>query len=296
MHKTWTLIELINWTKDYLETKGIEKSRLEAELLLADMLGMKRIDLYVSFQRAMSKQELELHKSRVLKRASGAPVQYITGKTSFMGYPIVVDQRVLIPRPETEVLVEEAARFARHTAATNALELGTGSGAISIALAKLAPSLKIVATDISNEALEVALENLRANGVEERIELVRGDLFDSIGARDSAHSFDLVVSNPPYIAHGDIARLPKEIRDFEPAPALDGGENGMDVIRRILAAAPEYLKPGGKLFLEIGSGQGKLVEEAIADLEGFAEAEIKQDLAGMDRVLIARPAEGGSVG
>jgi release factor glutamine methyltransferase len=296
MQKTWTLIKLINWTTDYLDSKGIEKPRLETELLLSDLLGMKRIDLYVSFEKVMSDDELRLHKSRLIKRASGTPIQYITGHTSFMGYPIILDDRVLIPRPETEVLVEHAAHFADQSGASVALELGTGSGAISIALAKMVPSMRIVATDVSETVLEVAKENAKVNEVEGRIDFVWGDLFAALQSADSGRRFDLIVSNPPYVRSDEMENLPVEIREHEPARALDGGKDGLDVIRRILAGAPDYLGPKGRLFLEIGSAQAKQVLEAIAGLGVYGDSEIKRDLAGMDRVLVARPGQGGTVG
>jgi len=296
MTEPWTSLKLIEWTSGHFEKKGIPNPRLDAELLLAHVLKCKRVDLYVGFEKTVSEKHLSEFKTLIERRAKREPLQYIIGETEFWGLKIKVTPDVLIPRPETELLVEEALKFPM---AVEILDIGTGSGCIAIALAKHLPDSKIVATDISKEALEIAKENAEAHGVADRIEFVASDIASILpGARlrptppnppsvrsDGmnpilAHGkFDLIVSNPPYIPTSEFPDLQPEVRDFEPRKALDGGKAGLEVIGKILQEAPDFLKEGGRLLMEVGEGQAERIKKDFP-------CEIRKDYNGVERLII----------
>ena len=248
-----TVLEVIQRSTEFLAKRGVESPRLQSELLLAHVLALPRMKLYLNFERALSPAETDSMRDLVKRRGTREPLQHILGSVSFCGLEIAVNRSVLIPRPETELLAEAGWEFlAGAGEAARALDLGTGSGCLAIALAAKCPAARVVATDISPDALAVARSNAIRHSVAERIDFREGDGFAAVpaGAR-----FDLIVSNPPYIASAEIATLEAEVRDHDPRLALDGGADGLDFYRRIAAEAGAFLKPGGKLMLEFGDGQ-----------------------------------------
>jgi release factor glutamine methyltransferase len=302
--RTVTILEVINKTTPYFEKQGIESPRLTIELLLAHLLKKKRMQLYLEFERDLDEATLEVLRGMVKRRVAGEPLQYITGETEFCGLKFMVDKRVLIPRPETELLVEKVVE--RQTAGDRSQEtedrrqeseggerktvykivdVGTGSGCIAIALAKKVPRAEITAIDVSTEALEVAGGNARLHEVEKNIRFLESDLLENVPSNFVA---DVVVSNPPYIADGEIAKLPKEVRGFEPVRALAAGEDGLKVIRRLVMNARRFLSPTGFMALEIGAGQRPAVEEIFGQ-QGWDVVEIVKDLQGHERVIVAQP-------
>ena len=280
MAETWTLLKVLQWTADYLAQKGVETGRRDAELLLCATLDLDRVGLYLNYDRPLTPAELGAFRERVGRRARREPLQHILGRTEFWSLPFLVMPAVLIPRADTEVLVEEALK--RLTGPCLILDVGTGSGAIAVALAHELPSATVWAVDASAEALAVAAENARINGVEGRVSFLQADL----GALPGG-PYDLVVANPPYIPAGEVCELMPEVRDFEPHLALNGGADGLDCYRRLLPAAAACLKPGGWLLLEVGCGQAPQVLELLA-ASGFAEIYTAHDLAGIERVVGGR--------
>ena len=283
----WTVLALIRWADERFRKEGMTTPRLDAEVLLAETLGMDRVGLYTHFDQPLQPGELARFKQLILRRLRREPVAYILGRKEFWSLPIRVSPDVLIPRPETETLVAEALKIlaAGGKEDLRLLEIGTGSGAISIALAKERPSANITATDLSPEALSIAGENAAQNGVRERIRFLPGDLFQPV---PEGETFDLVVSNPPYIIRGQLSSLMPEVRDYEPRVALDGGKDGLDFFRRALPAVGDFLRPGGWFLAEMGAGQDRQVLELAEenpDLNSFAFA---KDLNGVNRVFKAR--------
>jgi len=272
---------ILGWTRDYLRRGGVELARFEAEELLAHALKVERLALYLEPERRLTEEELARFRELVARRRAGVPLQYLLGEVEFMGLRLRVDGRALIPRPETEGLVELILRDARPEAEMEVLELGTGSGAIGIALAKLLQA-HVTATDLSPGALELARENAALNGVADRIAFIESDWFAGVEGQ-----FDLIVANPPYVGTEEIDRLPREVREHEPRLAWDGGERGMEALREIVAGAPDHLEPGGRLYLELGVGQGAEVRELAVATGAFAEVEILQDFGGKERYLRA---------
>lgn len=280
-----TALALSRKAAELFGARGIESGRLEAELLLAHVLGMRRLDLYLQFDRPVTESELERFRAAVRRRLRREPLQYIVGEAQFRTVTLRVDRRALIPRPETEVLAGEVLAWARaHPAAVRALDIGTGSGALAIALAAEGGFRQVVATDISADALALAAENAERAGVADRIELVRGRVWEPLapGAR-----FDAIVSNPPYIAAGERSALAPEVRDWEPAEALFAGEDGLDVVRAIVDGAWERLTEGGLLALEVGLGQARTVAERLDATGRFVDIRVVNDLAGRERIVLA---------
>lgn len=283
--KSWTVLSVLQWTVDYLASKGVEKARLESEMILADVLGKKRLDLYLLFDRPMRPEELQNFRERVARRARREPVQYILGQQGFYGVNLRVAPGVLIPRPETERLVEEVLCVLSNEAPQHLLDWGTGSGAIALALAAERAQLQVAAVEVSPEALAIAAENFRNSDFKDRIQLFAGDFFAVHAFQDRFH---VIVSNPPYIPSAEIEKLQPEVRDFEPHLALDGGADGLAVIRRMLERAPALLHEGGYLFLEIGAEQGSAVT-ALAEKSGFwNEYSVLEDLTGRPRIFKAQ--------
>lgn len=274
---------MIRWTAEYLGEKGVHNARLNGELLLAGVLGCKRLDLYLQHDRPLAAEELAEFKTRLRRRARREPLQYIDGTAAFRNLVLRVDPRVLIPRPETEGLVQQVLDWARGREALTAVDVGTGSGAIALALATEGPFARVVATDAQAEALAAARENHAVAAPGAPVEFRQGDLLAPV----RGERFDVVVSNPPYVGDEERASLDPEVREWEPASALFAGVGGMDVIRRLVPQAAEALKPGGLLALEIGASQGAAVARVIEETNAFGAPRVRPDLAGRDRVALA---------
>ena len=285
--EAWTPIRLTRWSGRYLEERGVENGRLDAELLLARVLGLRRLDLYLQFDRPLLDGELKEFKELFLRRASREPLQHVLGSTTFRELELKTDTRALVPRPETEVLVDVVLTWAREEGREEGRELtcldvGTGSGAIVLSLLKEGPFCRGVATDPSEEALELARENAANLGLAERVELRRGRLFEPILPHER---FDAVVSNPPYVPEGDRGSLEPEVRDWEPAGALFAGSEGLDVLRPLVEEASRFLRSGGFFAAEIGEGQGGEVAGLMECPGGFHDVRIIPDLTGKDRIV-----------
>ncbi len=278
-----TILELIQKTTGYFEKAGVPTPRLDVEWLLAHVLGVRRMDLYVQFERALTEPELDRLRPLVKRRAAREPLQHLVGTVEFCGIQLAVDRRALVPRPETEILVERALALLPQEEAV-ALDLGTGGGAIALALLAARPAWRAIATDLSVEALLLARENAARLGLESRVTFREGDLFAPLIAGEV---FDLVAANPPYIPTAKIASLEPEVRDHDPRPALDGGADGLDIIRRLVAEAPKALAPGGRLLLEVGHDQADAVA-ALLQERGWREAAFTADLQGCRRIVEAR--------
>ncbi len=276
MSELWTIRRVLEWTKGYLADKGIENARLETEWLLAESLGLDRIGLYVNFDKPLTDDELAAVHSLVGRRAKREPLQYLLGSQEFAGLEFNVSPAVLIPRHDTEVLLAEALRVA--PTATTVLDVGTGSGCLAIALARQLPQAQVTSVDLSPTALDVARQNAERHGV--IVELCQGSLLEPVVGR----KFDLIVSNPPYIPTADLATLQPEVRDFEPLLALDGGPDGLDCYRALVPTAAGQLTAHGWLVVEIGIGQGLVVQELFA-LAGFSAIFTAKDPAGIVRVV-----------
>lgn len=342
---SYTPLELARRAAEHLAGRGFENARLEAELLLAHVLGLRRLDLYLQHDRPLTAEEVEAFRALVRRRLHHEPLQYITGEAAFRELTLKADRRALIPRPETEVLVGEVLAWARErilapqraqmaqraqrtdgpaergerategagasplgkpapapekgeTAGSplrpsrslrlehslTAVDVGTGSGAIALSLALEGPFERVVATDVSAEALELAAENASAHGLRERTELRQGRGFTALGADER---FDVVVSNPPYVAEPERGMLAPEVREWEPAAALFAGVDGLDVIREVVAGAPCHLTPGGLLALEVGLGQAAAVAALVEGEGAYARVWTVPDLAGRERIVLA---------
>jgi release factor glutamine methyltransferase len=281
--RVWTVVEMIRWTADYLGARNVHNARLNAELLLSGVLKLKRLDLYLQFDRPLLPEELAEYKERLRRRARREPLQYIDGTAAFRDLVLRVDPRVLIPRPETEQLVQEVLDWSRDRHDLVAVDVGTGSGAIALALATEGPFARVVATDAQAEALAAAKENHALAAPDAPVEFRHGDLLAPV----RGERFDVVVSNPPYVGDEEAAALDPEVRDWEPRTALFAGVGGMDVIRRLVPQAAEALKPGGLLAMEIGAAQGPAVVAVIEETSAFGAPRVRPDLAGRDRIVLA---------
>jgi release factor glutamine methyltransferase len=305
-----TVLEVITKSADFLAKKGVESPRLQTELLLAHVLQLPRMKLYLNFERKLTATELDSLRELVKHRGQRQPLQHLIGDTSFCGLEMTVNRHVLVPRPETELLAEAGWLFlnqltrsagrpgsplpaiphnheagAHEVTRPTALDFGTGSGCIAIALAAQCPSAQIIALDLSAAALGVAQQNARKNDVNERIEFRHGDGF---AALKTGECFDLIVSNPPYIASAEIATLQPEVRDHDPRPALDGGVDGLVFYRRLAQEAGPFLKPAGKIMLEFGDGQADAIS-AIFTAQHWVVESVQPDYSKRLRFLIAHP-------
>jgi len=276
-------MELVGWTANYLGDKGFHNPRLNAELLLAGSLGLKRLDLYLQFDRPLKADELADFKARLLRRAKHEPLQYIEGTAAFRDLVLRVDPRVLIPRPETEVLVQEVLDWAAGRDGLAALDVGTGSGAIALALATEGPFAQVVAVDVSPDALEVARGNAAEAAPAAPVDFRLGSLYDAV----AGERFHVIASNPPYVGQEERAGLDAEVRDWEPATALFAGVGGLDVIRPLVDGAAGHLHPGGLLAMEIGAAQADAVCALVRATGAFAAPRVRKDLAGRDRIVLA---------
>lgn len=284
----WTVMKILNWTKQYFADKGVENPRLDAEILLCAVLNYERINLYVDFERPLDESELAAFKKLVVRRAQHEPLAYILGEKAFMRNTFKVNKFTLVPRPETELLVESLIKASQLVnEAPKILDIGTGSGAIIVSLLDYLPQAKGVGVDISQGALQTAKENAVSIGVAARLAFLKSDLFAAIPADKK---FDIIVSNPPYIPAADIKGLAKDVQN-EPVSALDGGEDGLDFYRKITEQAGNYMETDGLLAFEIGINQSA----AVADLcraGGFTKVAVRKDYAGIDRMVFAAK-EGG---
>ncbi len=277
-----TVLEIIKRTTEFFDKRGVESARLNAELLIGRALGLKRMQLYLQFERPLTEAELELIRPLVKRRGAREPLQHLLGSTEFCGLKLKVDRRALIPRPETEYLVElVGGKLAIAPAAI--LDLGTGTGALALALASKYPASRVTAVDKSAEALALAGENVQALGLAERVRLLPSDWFSALS---SGETFDLIVANPPYLTDAEVAEATPEVREHEPRAALVAAEEGRADLEHILRQARGHLNAGGLLACETGIAQHARLA-AVATECGYARTESLRDLTGRDRYLLA---------
>ncbi|MCP4577262.1 MAG: peptide chain release factor N(5)-glutamine methyltransferase [Deltaproteobacteria bacterium] len=286
--KAWCIKTLLETATDYLVEKKIENARLNAEVLLAHQLHVKRISLYLNFDQPLTEKEVSGYRDLIRRRLKREPLQYITGIQEFWSLAFKVNPHVLIPRPETEILVEQALTLAGsfHEAPLRVLDLGTGSGVISVSMAKEVPETLILATDISGEALIVARENAQNHGVVNRITFLRGDLFEPL--MPEKQGFHLITSNPPYVCTHEIQELLPEVALHEPKVALDGGKDGMNFLRKIIYQAPHFLHPGGWLLLEMSPYQVENTLFTLAETGVYQNETKIEDYSHRQRVVMAQ--------
>jgi release factor glutamine methyltransferase len=278
-----TVIELIQNTTAFFQRKGVESPRLSIEYLLGDALGKRRLDLYLDYDQGLPEQILEPLRDKVRRRSEGEPLQHLLGSWEFFGRRFKTDRRALIPRPETERLAELMLKQIpiATSPGTRLADIGTGSGVLAITLALERPGLEVVATDLSVDTLTLARENALVHGVDGRIKWLQTDLLSEVDT-----DFDFLVANLPYIPTAEMANLPREVR-HDPPLALDGGEDGLDVIRRFVKEAPSRLKTGGSVFLEIGVSQAAGVSD-ILEKQKYGDICVEKDYQGVERFVIAR--------
>ena len=281
--ESWTILRMILWSAEYLKNKGVETGRLDAEWLLAAALGVDRLQLYLKYDRPLRSEEREAFKPLLRRRAGREPLQYIIGRTGFRELELKTDPRVLIPRPETEVLAQEVLDWAS-AGAESVWDMGTGAGAVALSLATEGTWTRVVATDVSPEALSVAADNAERYDLGGHVEFREGSLFEPL---EEGERFDVIVSNPPYIAEGEKGELQPEVRDWEPPEALFAGEDGLDVIRQLVAGAPKHLLSGGLLALECGLGQAEGIAADVQATGAFGAVRIRADLTGRPRFVTA---------
>jgi len=281
-----TVLEVIQRSSDFLAGKGVDSPRLQIELLLAHVLQMPRLKLYLSFERCLTDPELDAVRNLVRRRGDREPLQHLVGSVSFCGFEIAVDRNVLIPRPETELLAEQAWTFLGNLGSgpTAVLDFGTGSGCLAVAIAARDANAIVHATDVSEAALSVARRNAERHGLTDRIQFCHGDGLSAVAA---GLDFNLIVSNPPYIPTDEIAALQPEVRDHDPVLALDGGADGMNFYRRLAVEGGPRLRSGGRLMLELGDGQALAVSDLLV-ANGWGVERIEKDYSSCDRILIAR--------
>ncbi len=279
---------MLNWVTQYLTDKGIESPRLSAELLLSFVLGLKRIELYTHHDMQVAKTELDKLHSLVKRAGQNEPIAYLVGKTEFYSMEIDVTLDCLIPRPETELLVQRAIEFLRTREGIQTVcDLCTGCGCIASAIARNFPNSQIIATDISDQALAFAARNIEKHHLQDHVKLLSGDLFEPIIPYLDAGKFDLIVCNPPYVSANEYEKLDKNVKDYEPRLALYAGEDGLDIYRRIAEKIDMFLKPEAALMLEIGYAQGQAVYELLDNTHVFKEVKIEKDFHNNDRIVTA---------
>ncbi|MBU0986407.1 MAG: peptide chain release factor N(5)-glutamine methyltransferase [Proteobacteria bacterium] len=286
----WTIAKLIKWTTSYFQTQSIDSPRTDAEILLAHVLNLNRIDLYLRYDQPLSQNELAQFKTLIKRRINREPVAYIVGVKEFWSMDLAVTKDVLIPRPETECLVETALSLLPEDTGSEptftsmrVLELGTGSGAIVIALAAQRREHRFFASDRSSKAVEMAVENAKRHGLDQKIKFFCGDWLNPMN--NSRHGFDMILSNPPYIRSREVDRLQPEIFMYEPLMALDGGGDGLDCLRCIIESAHTFLKAYGSLLLEIDHDQRAAVKKIIDSCQSYENITFKKDYSGYDRIV-----------
>jgi len=277
-----SVLEILQSSTGWLEKQGVESARLNAEHLLAHVLGKKRLELYLEFDRPLFEKDLAPMRELIRRRARGEPLQHLLGTVEFLGHTFRCDRRALVPRPETERMVELVIEELREDPPARILDVGVGSGVIVGSLAAAFPSATLAGCDRSEEALALAAENLAALGYSERVALVQSDLFEAIAGK-----FDLIISNPPYIPAESIETLAIEVREYDPREALDGGPDGVELPTRLLAEARDYLAPGAFFAMEIGDGQSPLLLSRLSE-HGYHSVRAVEDYQGVPRFLFAR--------
>jgi release factor glutamine methyltransferase len=281
----WTVGRVVLWATDDFRRRGLESPRLDAELLLCHVLGVDRLRLLLDAKHTLSKSELVSYRELIVRRRRAEPIAYIVGVREFHGQAIHVDRHVLVPRPDTETLVEVALDRTKDAHLFGeALDLCTGSGCVAIAFARRRPTWRVTAVDISGEAVAVARSNVERLGAAWATHVVQGDLDAPLA---EASRFDLVTANPPYIPTGELASLPSDVRDHEPRIALDGGEDGLALVRGVIDAARRRLRPGGIAAIEVGHDQAGTVRELLRSAD-FTDVELRKDYGGIDRVVSGR--------
>ena len=292
MHrKSWTIKDLLEVTSNYLREKGIDSPRLSAEILLAYQLKVDRVKLYLNFDQPLQEEEVAVYRELIKRRLNREPIQYITGIQEFWSMDFVVGPQVLIPRPETELLVEQVLSLRNEKRLVKnenlrILDLGTGCGVLAVTLAREFERASVWASDISGEVLAIAELNAKKHGVEDRVEFLLSDVWQRL--IDSSLIFDVIVSNPPYIASDHISSLAPEVRDHEPRSALDGGEQGIYFIKEIIEEAPKYLDAGGWVLLEMDPEQTAIAMELMDKSDDYVEKRRVKDYSGRYRVVMAQ--------
>lgn len=288
MDRTWTIKDLLEWMLEHFTKKGIDAPRLTAEMLLSFVLEMERIELYTHFDMIIGKSQLEKLRGLTGRCLQNEPVQYLTGRCEFYSLSFKVGPDCLIPRPETELLVERAIEILRCRSGTQYIcDLCTGCGCIAVAVAKNFPNAEIVATDICNSALSIAAENIAKHNLIRQIRLLQGDLFEPVIGQLDVKDFDIIVCNPPYVSIAEYEKLDAKVKNHEPKLALAGGPDGLDIYRRIAVQAPQYLKKEGILLLEIGFMQGPDVKKLLEETGSFSPIKIERDFNNNDRIVTA---------
>lgn len=289
--QNWTVQRLLEWTTGFFTRKSLDSPRLQAEMLLSHALGLPRIGLYTQFDRVISPIVLAGFRDLVKRAGEQEPVAYLTGTAHFYGLQLKVSPAVLIPRPDTETLVESPLRHLKIATDTGpaeplrVLDLCTGSGCVALALAKHLPQARVIAVDLSPEAAAIAEENAASLGLSDRVEIRVGDLFEPLGGQAPFH---LITANPPYVPTEGIQSLDRNVRDYEPRLALDGGADGLNITRRIIAGARDRLQPGGRLYIELQFDQAEAALEIAESAGPWETVSILRDLAGHERAIYAR--------
>lgn len=273
-----TLLEILNLSVEHLQKKGVDEPRLSSELIITHVLNIKRLDIYLQFERVLSDEEISKIRTLLKRRSELEPIQYILGETEFYGLKFSVDKSVLIPRSDTEILVQTAVEYIGDKP-LNVFEIGTGSGCIAVSLAKKCKNINITACDISDQALRIAASNAKLNGVADRIKFINLDILKKV----PDEKFDVILSNPPYISKIVIESLDKQVKDFEPLEALTDGGDGLSFYRRIKEIIPEILKQGGSVFLEIGYDQAETIKSIYE--KSLKDIKILRDYSGNNRVF-----------
>lgn len=285
--ETWTIGRLLIWTTDFLKRHGADSPRLDAEVLLAHVRGCERIQLYTAYEELASDEVRSAFRELVKQRSQGMPVAYLVGRREFYSLSFRVTRDVLIPRPETEFVVMEVLDLIkeRGSGMVRVADVGTGSGAIAISVAKHAPQARLVAIDVSPAALEVARLNVVEHQLSDRVELVQSDLLSAVA---DGQPFDMIASNPPYVRESELAELARDVRDYEPHLALVAGPTGMEVFERLVHEAAPCLVPGGWLVMEIHPHLESTLRELFGRLPGWSQTRVTKDLAGLPRVIRAQ--------
>jgi release factor glutamine methyltransferase len=277
-----TVLEAIKLSTEYLQKKGVESARANAEILLAEILKCKRLDLYLAFDKPLAENEVQVYREAIRKRGLRIPLQYIVGNVDFYGLKLIVNENVLIPRPETELLVEKIISDSDKSANLNILDIGVGSGNISLSILKNLPNSNVVAIDISEGALDIAHQNSEINSLQERVDFILFDIMND--DLNSLGKFDLIVSNPPYVSDNDYESLEPELKNFEPKIALTDNLNGISFYKHILEKSDQLLNKPGKIYFELGIDQSVKVQEYFK-LNNFTNIKITKDYSGIDRII-----------
>lgn len=277
-----TVLDVIKLSTEYLQKKGVESPRANAEILLAEILKCKRLELYLAFDKPLAENEIQIYREAIRKRGLRIPLQYIVGNVEFYGLKLIVNENVLIPRPETELLVEKIINESDKSASLKILDIGVGSGNISLSILKNLPNTNVVSIDISESALGVAKQNAELNSLLDRIELKLFDIMN--GDLNSLGKFDLIVSNPPYVSVSDFESLEPELKVHEPRIALTDNSNGVSFYKNIIEVSDQILSKHGKIYFELGMGQSQQVKN-LFEQKGFVNITITKDYSGIDRII-----------